>query len=164
MLFPTAFAQTPEEPLSLFQVLKSIDVQITVALTGTLAGLALASAGFLLSTRSQMERTFDEKQDKIDQIADSASSNLENQVSELKIRMQIVQSGIKYLVRSFFLFIANMVSLLLLFDSTIQNSFFESYDIIQTLAETIPFLVGILFFMLGANSIRKVFAKKITHD
>jgi hypothetical protein len=161
--FTSAWAQTDSTLNFVLSDIEKIDSLIEVSLLGTLAGLSLASASLLISGRSQLERQRDDEDLRV--ISEQnivIKKKLEDSIRALDIKGKYIQNGINYLVKSFFLFVANMISLLLFFDSFYDKSAFGEVQnkIIVFDFEVIPFLIGLIFLIVGAEYVRRAYTKQ----
>jgi len=162
--FTSAWAQTDSSLNFVLSDIEKVDSNIDVSLLGTLAGLALASASLLLSGRSQLERQrTDENLRLVNEQNHEIKNMLKENIKELDIKRKYVQDGIQYLIKAFFLFVANMVSLLLFFDSFYDKTIFSEAqnEAIVIIFEVLPFLAGLILLVIGAEHIRRAYAKKI---
>ena len=158
------YAQEIEKPIvNVLSSLNSIDSLITVSLLGTLGGLSLASASLLVSGRGFIEQQIMNEEIRLtseqnEEIRKKLKINLE----EIKIKQKYIQFGIRYLVNAFFLFMAELVLLLLFFDSFYDQISLSGLqnDIVITVFEIMPFLVALSLLIMGAEYIRRAYAKK----
>jgi uncharacterized membrane protein len=143
--------------------IEKIDSLINVSLLGTLAGLSLASATLLLTGRGQLEmQRNDEDIRLVSEQNPEIRKKMEDNLRELDIKRKYVQDGVQYLVKAFFLFVANMISLLLFFDSFYNQTAFSETEneILVVVFEVLPFLVGLVLLVIGAEHIRRAYAKQ----
>ena len=164
LLFTTiAYAQEIEKPIStVLFTLDSMDSLINVSLLGTLGGLSLASASLLVSSSGHIEqqrvneeiRLTNEENQKI-------RKQLETNLEEIKVKQKYIHFGIQYLVKAFFLFMAELVLLLLFFDSFYDKISISGIqnDIIISVFEVLPFLIALSLLIIGAEYIRRAYAK-----
>ena len=152
-----------EKPLiTVVESIDKVDSLIDVSLLGTLAGLSLASVSLLLSGRGQIEnQQNDEEIRLINEQNEDVRKKLQDNLKEIVLKRKYVQSGIQYLVKAFFLFIAALVSLLLFFDSYYDRSAFSNVqnEVIVIVFEVLPFLTGLGLLVLGAERIRRAYTK-----
>lgn len=158
-----AYAQETEKPLdNVLSNLDSIDSLIDVSLLGTLGGLSLASASLLISGRGHIEQQkIDEEIRLVNEQNEEIRKKLETNLIGIKIKIKYIQSGIQYLVKAFFLFIAELVILLVFFDSFYDKISFSviQNEIIISVFEVLPFLIGLSFLIVGAEYIRRAYTK-----
>lgn len=161
--FTSAWAQTDSPMNFILSDIEKIDSLINVSLLGTLAGLSLASATLLLTGRGQLEmQRNDEDIRLVSEQNPEIRKKMEYNLRELDIKRKYVQDGVQYLVKAFFLFVANMVSLLLFFDSFYNKTSFSETEngVIVVVFEVLPFLVGLILLVIGAEHIRRAYAKQ----
>lgn len=158
------YAQEIEKPIvNVLSSLDSIDSLITVSLLGTLGGLSLASASLLVSGRGFIEQQIMNEEIRLtSEQNEEIRKKLEINLEEIKIKQKYIQFGIRYLVNAFFLFMAELVLLLLFFDSFYDHISLSGLqnDIVITVFEIIPFLVALSLLIMGAEYIRRAYAKK----
>ena len=158
------YAQEIEKPIvNVLSSLNSIDSLITVSLLGTLGGLSLASASLLVSGRGFIEQQIMNEEIRLtSEQNEEIRKKLEINLEEIKIKQKYIQFGIRYLVNAFFLFMAELVLLLLFFDSFYDQISLSGLqnDIVITVFEIMPFLVALSLLIMGAEYIRRAYAKK----
>jgi len=157
------YAQEIEKPIvNVLSSLDTVDSLITVSLLGTLGGLSLASASLLVSSSGHIEQQRVNEEIRLtDEQNEEIRKKLETNLEGIKVKQKYIQFGIQYLVNAFFLFMAELVLLLLFFDSfynqlslsTLQN------DIVITVFEILPFLVALSLLIIGAEYIRRAYVK-----
>ena len=139
-----------------------IDSLINVTLLGTLGGMSLASASLLVSSRGQIEQQimYEEMRLPTEQ-NNEIRKKLENNLDEIRLKKKYIQFGIQYLVKAFFLFIAELVTLLLFFDSYYDTSSVPEIlnGVIIFVFEILPFLVGLGLLIIGAEYVRRAYTK-----
>jgi len=158
------YAQEIEKPIvNVLSSLDSIDSLITVSLLGTLGGLSLASASLLVSGRGFIEQQIMNEEIRLtSEQNEEIRKKLEINLDEIKVKQKYIQFGIQYLVNAFFLFMAELVLLLLFFDSFYNQISLSGLqnDIVITVFEIIPFLVALSLLIMGAEYIRRAYTKK----
>jgi hypothetical protein len=139
------------------ETLAMIDSLIDVELLAILAGLSIASAAFMLTTRSHLDQQLGEKEILLER---EKNERVQRQVNSLYRKRYLVQSGIQYLIAAHAIFIGTLLSILLIFDTAfdITPSASSWLAIVTGLFEIVPFLVGIGFLLAGAGRIREIFS------
>jgi hypothetical protein len=140
--------------------LDSIDSMINVSLE-PLACLSLASVSLLVSSSGliQQQRVNEEIRLTSEQNEETCKQ-LETDLEMIKRKQKCNQWGTKFLARAFFWFTAEMVILLLIFDSfydqlttAIQN------DLITISFEVLPFLISLIFLIIGVVYIKHAYVR-----
>jgi len=88
---------------------------------------------------------------------------LETKLAEIKIKEKDIQFGIQYFVKAFFLFMAELVLLLLLFFDSFYTEIHLSViqnNIVITVFEVVPFLVALILLIIGAEYIRRAYSNR----
>lgn len=147
--------------------LVEIDRLIAVEVSGTLAGLALAAASFLFSET----RGYVREQLRIQETARDANRDagvavppqILAQIANLQRQIVNVDDGTRYLLRAFYVFLGNLISLLVFLDSSLEPELSTTIDgeIVSLVFEGIPFGLGISFLIAGANYIRAIYGLRI---
>lgn len=144
----------------LLETLGKIDTLIDVQLAGILVGLSLASASFMLTGRGQVNLELGQKQILLSNEQNvETCRKLEREILGLRKEQIDAQSGIQWLVKAHFLFVGNLISLLLFFDSFSPSSTTIAFRIIDVFGEGVPFFLGLAFLLAGAAHIRLVYLK-----